>query len=153
MWWMSHILQNTLGLSYNQLPVVLLEIYLDAYTLGEVLLLSLGKGSIGSPHDRHRCSFVSRVQTEALDLLVWAYPEEAFLNSVVSSCSSSSLRMKIPRESAFSPELEKEALVDWQSSVHIGSCRDFSPSQPERSSQSEETWGHVRGKGKCHILS
>ena len=161
MWWTSHILQSTLGLSYSQLPLVLLEIWLDTYTLREVLLPSLGKGSIGHPPPRPpKMLLCEQGADRSSGPAGLSSPEEAFLNSVVSSCSSSSLRMKIPRVSLYSWVGKRGSVVDWWGNFHIGSCRDFSPRHQRGTHRvrrledmSEENTFSVKSPSMCQRLT
>lgn len=110
MWWTGHIVQNTLSLSYNQLPLVLLEIWLDTYTLREVPLPPLGKGSLGGPARPPQMLLCEQGADRSSGPASLSLPRRGISELCSQSCSSSSLRMKIPTESAFSPELEKESL-------------------------------------------
>lgn len=87
-------------------------------------------------------------------------PGEAFLNSVVSSCSSSSLRMKIPRVSLYSWVGKRGSVVDWWGNFHIGSCRDFSPRHQRGTHRvrrledmSEENTFSVKSPSMCQRLT
>lgn len=89
---------------------------------------------------------------------VRAHPKEATSSSP--GGFSFFLRKKIQRAS-FSPELEKEALTEHfiDGAVSIEAyVMMFLPSHQEGSSpiwepRSKETWGHVRVKVECHVLS